>query len=150
LPTFPGGERERESFSSRGKLCVTSPAAGLNFCSSNMQSTSKSTFEWFSAKYATPDVSGCPRVFCMGKSEWEKFIFSLWFMLYLVYLLRTHISIVDLKGGHLLLSNTRHLGIVCSCHCCHMSILKFCEVNNDKTGSTLLRSSSEIFNHLRH
>lgn len=80
LPTFPGGERARESFSSRGQFCVTSPASGLNFWSSNMQSTSKSAFECFSAKYATPSVSGCPRVFCMGKSEWEKFIFSLWFM----------------------------------------------------------------------
>lgn len=97
LPTFPGSERARESFSSRGQFCVTSPASGLNFWSSNMQSTSKSAFECFSAKYATPSVSGCPRVFCMGKS------------------------------GHLLLSNTGHLGIVCSCHCCHMSILKFCE-----------------------
>ncbi|MED6110153.1 hypothetical protein PIB30_040307 [Stylosanthes scabra] len=42
-------------------------------------------------------MSGCPRVFCMEKS------------------------------GYLLLSNTGLLGIVCSCHHCHMSVLKFCE-----------------------
>lgn len=71
----------------------------------------------------------------------EVYIFSLVYVYTLyIYFLRTHISIVGLKGGHLLPSNTGHLGIVCSCHCCHMSILKFCEVNNDKTGSTLLRS----------
>ncbi|XP_045822570.1 uncharacterized protein LOC123915468 isoform X5 [Trifolium pratense] len=96
-PTFPGGEKARESFSSRGQFCFTSPASGLNFCSSNMQPTSKKAFERFSANYASPSMNGCPRVFCMGKS------------------------------GHLLISNTWLLGIVCSCHCCHMSILKFCE-----------------------
>lgn len=96
-PTFTGGERAQNSFSSIGQFPVPSPASGLNFCSSNMQPTSKMAFEWFSAKYATSSMSGCPRVFCMGIS------------------------------GHLLLSNTGLLGIVCSCHRCHMSILKFCE-----------------------
>ena len=43
------------------------------------------------------------------------------------------------KGGHLLLSNTGLLGIVCSCHCCHMSVLKFCEVNSIKTDTALLQ-----------
>ncbi|XP_060673473.1 uncharacterized protein LOC107421144 isoform X3 [Ziziphus jujuba] len=42
-------------------------------------------------------MSGCPRVFCLS------------------------------TGGYLLLSNTGLLGIVCSCHCFHMSVLKFCE-----------------------
>ncbi|KAM7275643.1 hypothetical protein ACFE04_017509 [Oxalis oulophora] len=41
--------------------------------------------------------SGCPRVFCFGKT------------------------------GHLLLSNTGIIGILCSCHCFNMSISKFCE-----------------------
>lgn len=126
-PTFTGGERAQNSFSSIGQFPVPSPASGLNFCSSNMQPTSKMAFEWFSAKYATSSMSGCPRVFCMGISEWEKFIFSVWLMF--IYLLRTQICIVELQGGHLLLSNTGLLGIVCSCHRCHMSILKFCEVN---------------------
>ncbi|XP_030481904.2 uncharacterized protein LOC115698826 isoform X2 [Cannabis sativa] len=42
-------------------------------------------------------LSDCPRVLCLG------------------------------TGGYLLISNTGLLGIVCSCHCIHMSVLKFCE-----------------------
>ncbi|XP_028208547.1 uncharacterized protein LOC114391790 isoform X1 [Glycine soja] len=96
-PTIPGGEKARESFSSSGQCQGTSPACSLNVCWSDVQTTPTVALEQSSSKYATPFMSGCPRVFCMGKS------------------------------GHLLLSNTGLLGIVCSCHCCHMSVVKFCE-----------------------
>ncbi|PQQ03797.1 uncharacterized protein Pyn_15710 [Prunus yedoensis var. nudiflora] len=46
---------------------------------------------------ASSFMNGCPRVFCSTTS------------------------------GYLLLSNTGLVGIVCSCHCLHMSVLKFCE-----------------------
>ncbi|KAJ1407786.1 Jas TPL-binding domain [Sesbania bispinosa] len=95
--TFPGGDKARESFASRGQCHVTSLASNLNVCCSNIQTTSKMALEQCSPKNATSFVSGCPRVFCMGKC------------------------------GYLLLSNTGLLGIICSCHCCHMSVLKFCE-----------------------
>ncbi|TKY58112.1 Histone-lysine N-methyltransferase trr [Spatholobus suberectus] len=96
-PTVPGGEKAWESFSSLGQCLGTSPASSLNFCCSDIRTTPNMALEWCSSKYATPFISGCPRVFCMGKS------------------------------GYLLISNTGLLGIVCSCHCCHMSVLKFCE-----------------------
>lgn len=67
--TFPGGEKARECFSSRGQCCGTSPAYSVNVCCSNMQSASKMALERCSSKSATPLMSGCPRVFCMGKSE---------------------------------------------------------------------------------
>ncbi|KAH1094100.1 hypothetical protein AAZX31_14G109900 [Glycine max] len=96
-PPIPGSEKARESFSSPGQCQGTIPASSLNVCCSDIQTTQTIALEPSSSKYATPFMSGCPRVFCMGKS------------------------------GHLLLSNTGLLGIVCSCHCCHMSVLKFCE-----------------------
>ncbi|XP_061376429.1 uncharacterized protein LOC133318449 isoform X2 [Gastrolobium bilobum] len=96
-PTVPGGEKAKEPFSSMGQCYSTSLASSLNVCRSDIQTTSNMALEQCSSKHATPFMSGCPRVFCMGKS------------------------------GHLLLSNTGLLGIVCSCHCCHMSVLKFCE-----------------------
>ncbi|XP_020235631.1 uncharacterized protein LOC109815338 isoform X3 [Cajanus cajan] len=94
-PTVPGDEKSRESFSSPGQCLGTTPASSLNVCCSDMQTTPNMALE-LSSK-STSFMSGCPRVFCMGKS------------------------------GHLLLSNTGLLGIVCSCHCCHMSVRKFCE-----------------------
>lgn len=96
-PTVPGSEKARESFSSPGQCQGTGPAFSLNVCRSDIQTTPNMASEQCSSKYATPLMGGCPRVFCMGKS------------------------------GHLLLSNTGLLGIVCSCHCFHMSVLKFCE-----------------------
>ncbi|CAJ1972051.1 unnamed protein product [Sphenostylis stenocarpa] len=95
--TVPGGEKARESFSFPGQWRGTGPASSLNVRCSNIQTTRNIVLERCSSNYATPFISGCPRVFCMGKS------------------------------GHLLLSHTGLLGVVCSCHCCHMSVLKFCE-----------------------
>ncbi|XP_075643736.1 uncharacterized protein LOC142614956 isoform X3 [Castanea sativa] len=67
--------------------------------SMNVQCSQKLPLEADSSisKQSSSFMSGCPRVFCLGTS------------------------------GHLLLSNTGLLGIVCSCHCFHMSVSKFCE-----------------------
>jgi hypothetical protein len=74
-------------------------------------------------------------------SAWEKVsgtsLYFVWLMFILYIFVENSHFYCWLEGGHLLISNTGLLGIVCSCHCCHMSILKFCEVNYDKTGSTL-------------
>lgn len=67
-PTVPGGEKATESFSSPGQ-CHTGPAYSLNVCCSNIQTTPNMASERCSSKYATPFISGCPRVFCMGQSE---------------------------------------------------------------------------------
>ncbi|XP_014504418.1 uncharacterized protein LOC106764634 isoform X4 [Vigna radiata var. radiata] len=78
--------------------------------------------EWGSPKYATPYMSGCPRVFCMGKS------------------------------GHLLLSHTGLLGVVCSCHCSHMSVLKFCEhsgLHGGDPGDAVCMESGETISQWR-
>ncbi|XP_068471510.1 uncharacterized protein [Phaseolus vulgaris] len=96
-PTVPGGGKARESFSFPGQCRGTCPAFGQNVCCSDIQTTPNIALEWCSSKSATSFMSGCPRVFCMGKC------------------------------GHLLLSHTGLLGVFCSCHCCHMSVLKFCE-----------------------
>ncbi|KAK7383483.1 hypothetical protein VNO78_29162 [Psophocarpus tetragonolobus] len=82
---------------SEGHRQGANTACSLNVCCSDIQTTPNIALEQSSSKYTTPSMSGFPRVFCMGKS------------------------------GHLLLSNTGLLGIVCSCHCWHMSVLKFCE-----------------------
>ncbi|XP_027333315.1 uncharacterized protein LOC113848126 [Abrus precatorius] len=96
-PTVSQGEKAREFFSSSGQCGGASPASSLNVCCSDIQNTQHMALERYTSTYATSFMSGCPRVFCMGKS------------------------------GYLLLSNIGLLGIVCSCHCCHMSVLKFCE-----------------------
>ncbi|KAK7320672.1 hypothetical protein VNO77_30365 [Canavalia gladiata] len=96
---IPSGEIEkaRESFSSLGQCRRTISASNLNVCCSDIQSTPHMALEQCSSMFPSPFINGYPRVFCMGKS------------------------------GYLLLSNTGLLGIVCSCHCCHMSVLKFSE-----------------------
>ncbi|XP_059459428.1 uncharacterized protein LOC132188988 isoform X4 [Corylus avellana] len=67
--------------------------------SMNVQSSQKMPLEANSSisKQSSTFMSGCPRVFCLDTT------------------------------GYLLLSNTGLLGIVCLCHCFHMSVSKFCE-----------------------
>ncbi|KAI4316365.1 hypothetical protein L6164_024351 [Bauhinia variegata] len=96
-PIVPGSKKAREPISSRSQCCGTSPISNLNICSAEIQTMAKVELDENSSKQASSFMSGCPRVFCMGKS------------------------------GFLLLSNTGLLGIVCSCHYLHMSVLKFCE-----------------------
>ncbi|KAF7817278.1 Histone-lysine N-methyltransferase TRX1 [Senna tora] len=96
-PALPVSENAREPHCSTRQRCGAIPLSNLNICSSYIQDMPNMALEESFSKMATPFMSGCPRVFCMGKS------------------------------GYLLLSNTGLLGIVCSCHCCHMSVLKFCE-----------------------
>ncbi|XP_020536500.2 uncharacterized protein LOC105637593 isoform X1 [Jatropha curcas] len=65
---------------------------------------------------SSTSTSGCPRVFCLDRS------------------------------GDLLLSNTGLLGILCSCHCFHMSVAKFCEhsgVLNVNPGDAVRMDSGE-------
>nr|XP_025659824.1 uncharacterized protein LOC112755751 isoform X2 [Arachis hypogaea] len=95
--TVPGGKKAREPFSSRSQWCSTNPASSLNVCATDNQTTPNMVPEQCSSNLNSLLMSGCPRVFCMEKS------------------------------GYLLLSNTGLLGIVCLCHSCHMSVLKFCE-----------------------
>ncbi|KAJ7966224.1 Histone-lysine N-methyltransferase-like protein [Quillaja saponaria] len=68
-----------------------------NFCSMDIQTMPNMESEANPSNQSSSFMRGCPRVFCFGES------------------------------GYLLLSNTGLLGIVCSCHCFHMSVLKFCE-----------------------
>ncbi|KAK7311225.1 hypothetical protein RJT34_09228 [Clitoria ternatea] len=96
-PMIAGGEKPRESFFSSGQYRGTSPTSSLSVCCADIQTAPNMDFEQLTSKYATPSMNGCPRVFCMGRS------------------------------GYLLLSNTGLLGIVCSCHYFHMSVLRFCE-----------------------
>jgi len=74
--TVPGGEKAREPFSFPGQCRGTCPAFGLNVCCSDIQTTPNIALEWCSSKYATSFMNGCPRVFCMGKSECYKHIVS--------------------------------------------------------------------------
>ncbi|XP_057721971.1 uncharacterized protein LOC130936023 isoform X1 [Arachis stenosperma] len=95
--TVPGGKKAREPFSSWSQWCSTNPASSLNVCGTDNQTMPNMVPEQCSSNINSLLMSGCPRVFCMEKS------------------------------GYLLLSNTGLLGIVCLCHSCHMSVLKFCE-----------------------
>ncbi|XP_017430072.1 uncharacterized protein LOC108337982 isoform X4 [Vigna angularis] len=120
--TVPGGTKAAESFSFPGQYRGTYPAFGLNICCSDIHTTPNIASEWGSPKYATPYMSGCPRVFCMGKS------------------------------GHLLLSHTGLLGVVCSCHCSHMSVLKFCEhsgLHGGDPGDAVCMESGETISQWR-
>jgi len=68
--TVPGDTKAAESFSFPGQCRGTCTAFGLNGRCSDIHTTPNDALEWSSSKYSTPYMSGCPRVFCMGKSEW--------------------------------------------------------------------------------
>ncbi|XP_042989287.1 uncharacterized protein LOC122316660 isoform X3 [Carya illinoinensis] len=95
---IPCNEKVKDP-SLNGECHVTNPADTWKLSSGNVQSSQNVPLEVNSSSSKQPSafMSGCPRVFCLDKS------------------------------GHLLLSNTGLLGIVCTCHYFHMSVSKFCE-----------------------
>ncbi|XP_058002089.1 uncharacterized protein LOC110654006 isoform X2 [Hevea brasiliensis] len=94
-----GNEKIKDFPSLRGEWCSTPIANALKLQSVNNQIPQKLPLEAEYSAYNKSSTSsrGCPRVFCLDRS------------------------------GDLLLSNTGLLGILCSCHCFHMSVSKFCE-----------------------
>ncbi|KAL6296703.1 hypothetical protein ACE6H2_004845 [Prunus campanulata] len=94
-----GSEKVKGSFSLSGEWRGVSPADTGKACGENIQTSKKLPVEgnFVISNQASSFMNGCPRVFCSTTS------------------------------GYLLLSNTGLVGIVCSCHCLHMSVLKFCE-----------------------
>ncbi|KAE8056326.1 hypothetical protein FH972_013108 [Carpinus fangiana] len=94
----PGSEKVKGPYLSGG-WHSTSPVNTGKLNSMNVPSSQKMPFEVNSSisKQSSTFMSGCPRVFCLDTT------------------------------GYLLLSNTGLLGIVCLCHCFHMSVSKFCE-----------------------
>lgn len=77
-PSVPCIEKAREPISSKSQCCGTTPASNLNICSSDIQAMPNVALEGSSSKTATPFMSGCPRVFCVGKSECLNHVFSYW------------------------------------------------------------------------
>ncbi|KAM2024470.1 hypothetical protein ACFX1X_017492 [Malus domestica] len=97
-----GSEKVKGSFSLSGEWHGVSAAdtrKAAKACGANIQSSKTKSMEASTSisNKALGFMNGCPRVFCSTTS------------------------------GYLLLSNTGLVGIVCSCHCLHMSVLKFCE-----------------------
>ena len=68
-PTVPGGEKARGPFSFGTQWCGTSLASSVSVCSSDIQTTPNMVLEQCFSKHNSLVMSGCPRVFCMGKSE---------------------------------------------------------------------------------
>ncbi|KAJ6373189.1 hypothetical protein OIU76_027512 [Salix suchowensis] len=92
-------EKVKDSSSLRGEWRSTNPANAVKLPDTNGQMPGKlaSQSELSVSKNSSALSHQYPRVFCVGKS------------------------------GELLLSSTGLLGILCSCHCFHMSVSKFCE-----------------------
>ncbi|KAF9662092.1 hypothetical protein SADUNF_Sadunf18G0017400 [Salix dunnii] len=92
-------EKVKDSSSLRGEWRSPNPANAVKLPDTNCQMPGKlsSEAELSVSKNSSALSHQYPRVFCMGKS------------------------------GELLLSSTGLLGILCSCHCFHMSVSKFCE-----------------------
>ncbi|KAK9280332.1 hypothetical protein L1049_014020 [Liquidambar formosana] len=97
---FPGNDKVREFSSPSGEWhTALNPANSGKLHSTAIQASQKMPLRRNTniSSQSSTFMSGCPRVFCLDTS------------------------------GELLLSNTGLLGVVCSCHCLHMSISKFCE-----------------------
>lgn len=77
-PTFADDEKAREPSSSRGQCCGTSPASSPKVFCLDIQTTPNMALEQCPSRQAIPFMSGCPRVFCMGKCECYRHIFSYW------------------------------------------------------------------------
>eukprot|EP00257_Ricinus_communis_P025810 XP_025013224.1 uncharacterized protein LOC8280110 isoform X2 [Ricinus communis] len=94
-----GNEKLKDFTYLRGELHNISDANAIKLQNVNNQMPQKLPLaaESSASINSSRFPSGCPRVFCMDRS------------------------------GDLLLSNTGLLGILCSCHCFHMSVSKFCE-----------------------
>ncbi|KAG8656831.1 hypothetical protein MANES_03G012400v8 [Manihot esculenta] len=94
-----GNEQVKDFSSLRGEWGSMPVANALKLPTANNQIPQKVPVEAESSSYQKSSTSakGCPHVFCLDRS------------------------------GDLLLSNTGLLGILCSCHCFHMSVSKFCE-----------------------
>lgn len=92
-------EKVKDSSSLRGEWRSTNPANAVKLPDTNCQMPGKLALEpeLSVSKNSSALSNQNPRVFCLGKS------------------------------GELLLSSTGLLGILCSCHCFHMSVSKFCE-----------------------
>lgn len=92
-------EKVKDSSSLRGEWRSTNPANAVKLPDTNCQMLGKLALEpeLSVSKNSSALSNQYPRVFCLGKS------------------------------GELLLSSTGLLGILCSCHCFHMSVSKFCE-----------------------
>ncbi|KAJ6434877.1 hypothetical protein OIU84_000175 [Salix udensis] len=92
-------EKVKDSSSLRGEWRSTNPANAVKLPDTNCQMPGKlaSQAELSVSKNSSALSHQYPHVFCVGKS------------------------------GELLLSSTGLLGILCSCHCFHMSVSKFCE-----------------------
>ncbi|XP_059592247.1 uncharacterized protein LOC100255892 isoform X4 [Vitis vinifera] len=96
----PRNEKVREFSSLKGGWPVNTGSANFGkLHGTNIHASQKRPSEASSSlcDHQATFTSGCPRVFCFGTS------------------------------GDLLLSNTGLLGVVCLCHCWHMSVSKFCE-----------------------
>ncbi|KAK2659681.1 hypothetical protein Ddye_006214 [Dipteronia dyeriana] len=95
----PGNEKAKDSSSMKGEWHQTSSANARKLRNSTISMSEKVPLDTNSSLSNQSSIctSGCPRIICLGAS------------------------------GDLLLSNTGLLGIVCSCHCFHMSVANFCE-----------------------
>lgn len=121
LITHPGSRNESGINTSLQKGVTCAPTRSSNLPDASLQ-TPSSVYNKQSSV-----AGGCPRVFCMGASEFDSSVLNL--NIYRCFaLLSESPCVINLKGGDLLLSNTGVFGILCSCHGLHMSVSEFCEV----------------------
>ncbi|GAV60562.1 SET domain-containing protein/PHD_2 domain-containing protein/zf-HC5HC2H_2 domain-containing protein [Cephalotus follicularis] len=122
--TVSSNENVKNLSSLKGEWCSATPGNVGKLQIKNVQITENNSVEVNSSGFSrsSASMSGCPRVFCLGTS------------------------------GHVLLSNTGLLGILCSCHSSNMSVSKFCEhsgLTAVNPGDTVRMDSGETISQWR-
>ena len=120
----PGSEKAKSSFSLNAELHNAAPSNAGKVSITKVQVSSVEE----NSSHSPSFLSNCPRVFCLGTGEcFNSFRIFINQNLHCFHMLISSIFMIHI-GGYLLISNTGLLGIVCTCHYLHMSVLKFCEV----------------------